>query len=369
MRIAVIGPTYPYKGGISHFTTALVQNLRKQHDVQFMSWKRQYPSFLYPVEPKDTSSKQQIKEETRYELDFLNPLTWYKTAHAIQMFNPDKVIITWINPVQAPIYYTIASIIKRSTKAQISFICHNVLPHERSRFDIPLTKLALQKGDTFIVHSSDDKEILESLVPHKKITKGFLPIFEMFDTKEKTDTKEMKKKLHLKENVLLFFGYIRPYKGLTYLIQAMPNILKYYTNTSLLIVGEHWTKDEQSYTQLIDNLNLSENITSINTYVPNEELHTYFDVSDVVVLPYLSATQSAAVQTAYAFNTPVISTPVGGLKDAVIEGVTGLFIKPESVEDITEKVISFYKNGYKSKLNIDKNIFGWNKYITLVNAL
>ena len=368
MRITVIGPTYPYKGGISHFTTQLVRTLRKDHTVDFISWKRQYPAFLYPVEPKDTSSKHPVKEEAKYLLDFLNPVTWFSTVQEIKKFKPDKVLITWINPIQAPIYFTIASMIKKTTHTNVSFICHNVLPHEPSRIDKPLTKLALKTGDTFIVHSSEDKHILESLIQKKKITKGFLPLFEMFETKPITNTDRIKEELKLKKNVLLFFGYIRPYKGLTYLIKAMPSILKKVPDSSLLIVGEHWAKDEKIYSELISKLGLQQDIVSINTYVPNEELYKYFSVSDVVVLPYTSATQSAAVQTAYAFNKPVISTSVGGLKDAVIEGETGLFIKPRSVEDITEKVIKFYTMEYKSRLRIDREKFSWDKYVNLVQA-
>jgi glycosyltransferase involved in cell wall biosynthesis len=367
MRITVIGPTYPYKGGISHFTTQLVRNLRKNHEVDFISWKRQYPAFLYPVEPKDTESKSPIKEDAKNVLDFINPISWIQAAMEIRKYKPDRIIITWINPVQAPIYFTITSIIKHFTKANISYVCHNVLPHERSKLDKPLTKLALNQGDSFIVHSSDDKKILESLVKNRNITKGFLPLFDMFDSTTPYDKQTTKKELHLKEKVLLFFGYIRPYKGLKYLIQAMPEILKTYPNTSLLIVGEYWTKDKKLYDDLIKNLKIKKNIISVNSYVPNEELGKYFSVADVVVLPYVSATQSAAVQTAYAFNKPVISTDVGGLKDVVIEGKTGLFIKPESIEDISNKVTKFFKNKIpENLLKIQKEKWSWLIYTTLL---
>lgn len=365
MRLAVIGPTYPYKGGISHFTTLLAQNLRKQHTVDFISWKRQYPSFLYPVATTDTTSKNPLQTKATYLLDFFNPLSWIQAANQINKHNTDLVILTWVSPIQSPIYSIITFFLKGKTK--ILFICHNVLPHEQTLFDKTLAKLAFRKSDMFIVHSTTDQEKLKKIIgTKKKITLGFHPLYDVFNMGKKINTHKVKNELQLKENVLLFFGYIRPYKGLRYLIEAMPSILKTLPQTSLLIAGEFWSKDKQTYLDLIKKLNLEENIVLVNDYIPNEEVSTYFNLADVVVLPYTSATQSGIAQIAYAFHKPVITTNVGGLSDTA-KGLDKKFIiKPRDPIDIAKKVKQFYADKTRPTIHVRHNKT-WNDYIQLIS--
>jgi glycosyltransferase involved in cell wall biosynthesis len=364
-KITVIGPTYPYKGGISHFTTILVSNLRKSHQVQFISWKRQYPSFLYPVEQKDTQSKQKISQQAEYILDFFNPISWIQASIKVKTNRSDVLVLNWVTPIQGIIYTVIAFCVRRITNTKIIMICHNVLPHERKSYDITLAKIAFSQVDEFIVHSSEDRDILTNLVKNKQIRLAFLPVFDVFETGEKYDVKRLKKQLGLTDKVLLFFGYIRPYKGLKYLIEAMPQILKTIPGITLLVVGEFWSKDRQEYMDLVDRLELRNNIVFVSSYVPNEEVGRYFAVSDVVVLPYTSATQSAVIQTAYAFNKPVISTPVGGLRDVIEDKITGYFVESQNPDDIAKKVKLFYKRPINQKdIHNIKERFSWDKYIT-----
>lgn len=364
MKISVIGPTYPYKGGISHYCTKLVENLRQNNEVDFISWKRQYPSFLYPVEQKDLSSKERIATDADYLLDFYNPLSWLKAADKVKRQNADMLLINWVTPVQSPIYSVITNRLKSIADTRIVYACHNVMPHEESFYNKPLAKMAFNKVDTFIVHSSEDKQILEDLVKDKHIVQGYLPLFDMFKNEGSYNVAQIKKELGLGEKVLLFFGYIRPYKGLRFLLQAMPKIVQQFPDLKLLIVGEFWEKDKQSYFDLINELQIKDRIVLVNEYVPNEEVGKYFAVSDVVVLPYVTATQSAAVQTAYGFDKPVISTSVGGLKDSVIEGQTGYFVKGEDAADIADKVRMFYEKPINSQTVRDhKHLFSWEKYL------
>ncbi len=272
MKITVIGPTYPYKGGISHFTTVLAKTLQEKNEVNFLSWKRQYPSFLYPVELKDTKSKNPVKVTTNYLLDFYNPLSWLQAFQSIKKNNSDLLILTWASPIQAPIYYVIASFVKRFTRAKILFICHNVLPHEKTKYDLPLIKMAFKKGDIFIVHSKQDKNNLETIVSNKRIIPSFLPLFDMFADTPDDRVQEIKKKYELKKHVLLFFGYIRPYKGLMYLLKAMPEILKKYPDTILLVVGQFWSKDKEQYVEQVRELNIEKAVKFIDHYVQDEEV-------------------------------------------------------------------------------------------------
>lgn len=368
MRISVIGPTYPYKGGISHFTTILVKELRKKDKVNFISWKRQYPAFLYPVELKDTQSKKPIKEDAHFLLDFFNPFSWVIAFFSIKRFKTEKLILTWVSPIQAPIYFTIALLTKLLTKAEVVYICHNVFPHEKHFYDIAFLKLAFFKGDTFIVHSSDDKKILERFAKNKKIILGFHPVYDIFNTGKKYDIEKIKKELGLKEKVLLFFGYIRPYKGLKYLINAIPEIIKIFPDVSLLVVGDFWSEDKQSYFDLISNLQIHEHVIMINDYVPDEEVGKYFTIADTVVLPYISATQSGVSKIAYSFNKPVISTAVGGLEDEAKSGQFHYVIKSKSTQDIVEKVKFFFKEPHISPNQTDNQYkYKWFDYTSLIS--
>lgn len=369
MRIAVIGPTYPYKGGISHFTTTLVQRLRKKNQVDFISWKRQYPSFLYPVELKDTKSKHPIQTEAKFILDFFNPLSWLWTFLEIRNKKAELLILQWVSPIQGPIYFVICILTKTFTKTKVLYVCHNVEPHEKHFYDSLFISLAFMYGDTYIVHSRADKLILEELTKNKNIIEGFLPTFDMFRS-DTVNITRVKRNLNLGSKVILFFGYIRPYKGLKYLLDAMPQILNKYRDLMLLVVGEFWSKDKKDYTDQVDKLGIIENVIFIDNYVPNEDLGRYFAVSDVVVLPYTSATQSASIQTAYAFNKPVISTAVGGLSDVVEDGKTGYVIDPENADDIAKKVLFFYKKPInENSIQKYKARFSWDNYIRIIQNI
>jgi glycosyltransferase involved in cell wall biosynthesis len=366
MKIAVIGPTYPYKGGVSHFTTILVNQLRKTDEVFFISWKVQYPKFLYPVDQKDTQSKKAIKTKVFYLLNFYNPLSWVTAALRIRRSKSDKLVLTWVTPVQAPIYIVISAILKLSSKTKLIYLCHNSLPHEVKFYDKPLTKLTFKFADEFIAHSKEDKNTIEQLSNNKPVTLAFHPIYEEFNTGKKWNSSITKNELGLKNNVLLFFGYIRPYKGLKYLIHAMPEILKNNPETTLLVVGEFWSKDKPVYEKLVQELMLKNNVVFIDQYVPNEEVGKFFSAADVVVCPYVSSTQSGIIQMAYAFDKPVIATRVGGIPDVVIPGKSGLLIAPKNAKQITKAIDQFYAKPIDPK-NLDavRNNLSWSKYVKI----
>ncbi len=369
MKLSIIGPTYPYKGGISHFTTSLVKELRIQHEVDFISWKRQYPGFLYPVEQKDTKSKKITKAKAYFLLDFYNPFSWISAALRIRRLRSDRLIITWTTPIQAPIYFIITLFVKFTSQTRIVYLCHNALPHERHFYDKLLTRMAFLFADEFITHSTEDKDVISQLVENKQIVKAFLPVFEELNNRTKYDVGSLKQHLKLKENVLLFFGYIRPYKGLKYLLKALPEIKVNNPSITVLIVGEFWAKDKGSYLELMQKLKIEEDVVLVEGYVPNEDIGKYFAVSDIVVLPYISATQSGVVQTAYAFDKPVIATNVGGLPDVITQAITGYLVPSKNASKIAEAVRDFYKNPLpKKNLQQIKQQLSWPNYVNLILA-
>ncbi len=364
MNISIIGPTYPYKGGISQFMTVLAQHLSKNHTINFLSWKIQYPSFLYPVDQKDNSTKMIVDIPASYPLNFYNPFSWLKTAHIIKKSNTDTLIITWVTPVQAPIYIVICMAMRIiSKKTEVVYLCHNALPHERKFYDVVLTKGAFYFGDKFITHSQQDYDAIMSMTKSKKVVHAFLPIFDFFNTDELPDVTKVTSNLKLKKNVILFFGYVRPYKGLIHLVRAMQEIVKESPNTTLLIVGEFWSHDKADYVKEINDLGLKNNVVIVDGYVPNEEVASYFYASDVVVCPYISGTQSGIIQMAYALDKPVIATKVGGLMEAVQDNVSGILIEPSSETEIVQAVARFYDDQSKYSVANVKNTFSWDRYI------
>ena len=339
MKCTLIGPTYPYRGGISHYVTLLCEHLRHKHDVQFLSFKSQYPSFLFPGKTDKDPSSQPLRTDCDYLIAPLAPWTWLKTFWTVRSRQPDLVILQWWVPYWAPTFASIAYLVRRFTSIKILFICHNVVPHEEKKFDRLLAKLTLGQGHCFIVHSEKDLRDLRMLLPQANIQRVALPGNTAL-TRGRVAKVEAKAKLGLECNVILFFGFVRQYKGVVYLLQAMPKVLR-RVDVHLLIVGEFWD-NIAPYTELIRELGIHHAVTVVDRYVPNEELSLYFSAADVVVLPYVDATQSAVVPLAYAFERPVITTSVGGLPDVVFDGETGILVPPGDSEALARAIVRFF---------------------------
>ncbi len=371
MKISLIGPTYPYRGGISHHTTLLFENLSKKHDVLFITFKRQYPKILYPGKTDIDPSKFAFKPRGALSiLDSINPLTWIKTAIKIIYSKPDLVIFPWWVAFWTPQFYTISTIVKKFTSAKILFICHNVVEHESSLLKKFMTRLVLKKGDFFIVHSKDDQNNLNYVVNNPNVKLCFLPNFDILKIDHLPSKEDAKHELGLdNKDTILFFGFIRPYKGLLPLIQIMPKLIEQKPDLRLLIVGEFW-KDKDLYYNLINTLNIQRFLRVYDGYIPNEQVPKYFCASDFVVLPYKSATGSAIVQMAYNFNKPVVATKVGSLSDVVMDGVTGYLVDKDNPEQLIQAILKMFEN--RKFMEFEKNIpeieknFSWD---TMINSI
>lgn len=373
MNFVLIGPTYPFRGGIAHYTTLLYQALAEQHEVTFISFKRQYPTFLFPGKTDRDNSQHPLTAPCQRLIDPLNPLSWWQTARFIRQYQPQAVIFQWWVPFWSPVFTTIARLVRNHLAGPIIFICHNVLPHDKLRpGERQLIKVALSHGDRFIVHSTQDCIDLESLLPHAEAAITNHPSYHFFST---TFTEHFPSSLLavLPHNIptLLFFGFVRPYKGLRVLLEAMPQILA-QIKIHLLIVGEFW-HDKADYIALIDYLELQPHLTIIDKYVPNEAVGQYFGAAEVVILPYLNATQSGVVQLAFGFGKPVITTAVGGLPEAVLDGQTGLIVPPDDSYALGEAVIHYFQAGLgdQFRVNIQQRQaeFSWQRMVKLLESL
>lgn len=308
MKISLIGPVYPYRGGIAHHTAMLASHLaRHNHAVQVISFRRQYPGWLYPGASDKDPSQAAIRTPAELILDPLYPWTWEQAAQIIRAYQPELAITQWWTTFWAiPLAYQTARLNRAGIKT--AFLIHNVLPHEQRPWDRWLAKLALAKAREFIIQTPAETQRLIKLVPTAKIHLCQIPPYHAL-MQASLPQAEARRELSLPadEKVFLFFGIVRPYKGLHFLLEAFKALQSIDPNTHLLIAGEFW-EDKSNYLKKIEMLGLSERVAIVDQYIPNERLPLIFGAADCLVAPYTGGTQSAVVSTGLAFGLPMIIT-------------------------------------------------------------
>lgn len=380
MKAVIVSTAYPMRGGIAQYTSILYKYLSLRHKVKVFSFKRQYPEFLFPGKTQYETSEPAYRipdADNKIAVDSINPFNWLLTALKIRKEKPDLLIYKYWIPFFAPCFFTIAFFAKMFTKTKVLYICDNVIPHEKRFGDIFLTKLAFSVADYFIVQSKTVEKDLKLL---NKKNKPYVftphPLYNIFGEKiDRHQAREFIGKEYgrdLKsENVILFFGYVRRYKGLHYLLDAMPDILK-SGNVKLLVAGEFYD-DEKPYREKIENLKLQDDVLLVSDFLPDDRIKYFFSAADAVVLPYLSATQSGIVQICYFYDKPVIATDVGGIGEVVINGKTGILVEPENTKQLTEAVTGFFSKNlgteFSSNIEKEKIKYTWEEYVKQLENL
>jgi len=336
MKICLIAPVPPFRGGVARYCYSLAKELDKRHDLLLLSYKRQYPGLLYgkknQIDP-DSASGDLLNEfkNIAYDIDSVNIWSWFKTSKTILAFNPDIIILPWWVAYWAPMYlYLLSSLRKKGIR--VVFICINVFEHEDNAVKNLLTKITLRSVDSFVVHSEQERCELLKISPQATVRKHLLPLFEYG---VKTDIR------HDTATNLLFFGFVRPYKGLDTLLQALA-ILRGH-DIKLRIVGEFWN-DKAQYIELIKKLGISDHIEIIDRYVPDNEMSRYFSWADLVVLPYRRSITSGVIATAYGYGKPVLSTNVGGFHEVIQDGYTGKIVPPDDPQSLADGIRWFLAN-------------------------
>jgi len=337
MEIISVGPIKPMRGGIAHSNEVMSKNLSKNNSLTNISFKRLYPKILYPGKFQATDG------ENTGALDSINPLNWLSEKKKLQ--NVETVIFQWWTTFLFPCYIFLSS----GTKAKKIALCQNVFPHSEGPLKLisnPInrffSKLFLSRMDRLVAMSNSDKKILQKIFPKKEIGIYFEPIYDLPELEKNKITRDQaKKELNLKTNTILFFGFIREYKGLEYLLKALPEILK-KTDAELLIVGEFW-ESKSKYENIIKELKLSLKIRIIDGYVPDSEIGKYFMGADLLVLPYTSISESGVIRMAFNFNTPVLSTDVGGNPDHIENNLNGFLVPPKNSGEIAKKAVEFFE--------------------------
>lgn len=371
MKIVIIGTAYPLRGGIAHYIALLYHHLRKRHDVEVVTFSRQYPAFLFPGKSQQEQKSEGVQIPTEQLIDSINPLTWIRAARSVASKKPDLIIFKYWLPFFGPCFGVIARRVKRWSRARVLFICDNVIPHEQRPGDTVFTRFAFRAADFFIVQSRAVEQELKEFLPGARYAFVPHPVYEMFGAAMPKEAARQKLGLARDERVLLFFGYVRRYKGLHELLDAMPRVLQSFP-VKLLVVGEFY-EDESKYREQIVSLRLGDSVIVRSDYVPNDEVRTYFSACDVVLLPYTSATQSGIAQIAYHFDKPIIATDVGGLAEVVRDGETGFVSALNDPEALAQTILRFYRENredeFTRNVQSEKKKYTWDAMVNAIEKL
>ncbi|MEU4536170.1 glycosyltransferase family 4 protein [Streptosporangium sp. NPDC023825] len=356
MRIAVVGPTYPYKGGGAAHTTELAHRLRAAgHDVVIESWRAQYPSFLYPGKQTADTPDGEPFPHVRRDLDWRRPDGWVRAGRRLR--SADLVVLAVLSPVQVPPYLGILYGLRRRTR--VVALCHNVLPHERKPYDTPLMKALLRRVDAVLVHSEGQAGKARELAATPVRVAEMAP-----HLPSGADRRGPAEGVH---DRLLFFGLVRPYKGLDLLLRALPE------GVSLRVAGEFWGGLEETTRALVTELGLDGRVELRPGYVASADVPGLFADVDALVLPYRSGTASQQVWLGHEHGVPVVASRAGTLGDHVTDGVDGLLVEPGSVEALRAALAAFYRPGEPERLRagvkaVDPEPY-WASYVeTLVSG-
>ncbi|MFK7848435.1 MAG: glycosyltransferase [Rhodothermales bacterium] len=370
-NIILVGPASPYRGGIAHFLRATFNGLiRRGHQVEVVNFTRQYPALFFPGKTQYETGESKSIPSTRL-LDSINPLSWRRTAKYMIRKRPEVVVFMHWMPFFAPAYGFIA----RRLKAQgIRVIClvHNALPHERRPGDRAMSRYFFKACDGFVTMSSAVEKDLNSLGARgRKLVVGH-PVYESFG--DAVPQEEARSRLGLRTDVpvLLFFGFVRRYKGLKVLLDSMPAVVKNLPNVRLVVAGECY-EDEQQYKDFITQNELAAHVILKFEYIPEKDISDLFSSADVVVQPYISATQSGVAQIAYHFDRSLIVTDVGGLAEIVPHEQAGLVVPPEDPKALATAIIRFFEEDMRPQLQAgvleEKKKYSWDQLLEAIEQL
>lgn len=372
MNILIIGPMFPWRGGIAHHSASLAEHLKTRHRVEAVTFSRQYPKLFFPGTSQYDTGGHPPSIPVHQWIDSINPFTWLRTASRIRKLKPDLLIFAYSIPFFGPAYGVIAALTRWKTKTKTLFFCHNVLPHEKRIGDTFFAKFAFAFADFFFLQSHTLEQDLRLLQPTAKFAVAPHPLHETIG--KAIPTMEARKLLGISaKRVILFFGYVRKYKGLMTLLDAMTTINKNLNGDILLLVAGEFYESIATYQQKVHELGLEQHIRFHAQYVPHDEVPLFFSAADVVVLPYRSATQSGIVPMAYNFDKPVIATKVGGLAEVVIDGKTGFLVPPNDPAALANAVSRFYseqrEQEFIANVKIEKQKYTWEALVEKIETL
>ena len=344
----LVGPAHPYRGGIAHFTETLAEGLAARgHRASIVTFTRQYPEQLFPGASQYAEGPPRHAAPTARLIDAVDPRSWRRAARHLATQQPDAVIFQHWMPFFGPAFGTVARLLPKTTRRLA--VVHNAKPHEQRPGDRLLSRYLFSACDGFVVMSEAVEKDLKAMGARAPVRRAPHPVYARFG---KAPSKaEARAALGLPSGapVLLFFGLVRRYKGLHTLLEALPLVLEKLPAARLLVTGEFYD-DERPYRDQIRARGLEEHVLIRNAYIPDAEVPRYFAAADVVVQPYVRATQSGVAQVAFHFDRPLIVTDVGGLAEVVPHDEAGLVVPPDDPAGLAAALVRFFEEGLQGAL-------------------
>jgi glycosyltransferase involved in cell wall biosynthesis len=366
-KVIIIGPAYPLRGGLATFNHRLCKAfLDAGFNASLLSFSLQYPAFMFPGTSQYSSDPAPDGIEIKTIMNSINPFNWIKTGFYLKKQKPDVIIVRYWLPIMGPCLGTILRFLNK--KVKVICIADNIIPHEKRFGDDWFTHYFAKPIHAFVTMSN---KVTSDLVQFNKKNKPVLqlahPLYDNFGALVPKERAKEKIGLHANDKVLLFFGFIRKYKGLDMLIEAMQSQNIKNENIKLIIAGEFY-EDEGPYKELIDKTENTKNILLFNTFIPDSEVGNYLNAADVVVQPYRNATQSGVTPLAFYFEKPMIVTNVGGLPQMAPNGKSGIVCEP-NINSIESAILQFFiedTNKYLPYLQQQKKEMSWDNFVKAI---
>ena len=366
LKVFILGPAYPLRGGLATFDELLCRALIKEsHDAQIVSYSLQYPEFLFPGSSQyDQSGKAPEGITIHTKINSVNPFNWLNVGRFIQREKPDLLIVRYWLPFMGPALGTILRM-ARKRGVKVIAICDNVIPHEKRPGDTQFTRYFLKSCHGFVTMSKSVLQDLEQFISTDK--KRFLlhPLYTSFGDKLSKEAAREHLSLNSNDRIILFFGLIRKYKGLDLLLEAMGDERIKKEKIKLLVAGEFY-EDRSYYDEIIRKHQLEEQVIFHARFIPNEEVRYYFSAADLLTLTYRNATQSGVTQVAFHFEKPVIVTNVGGLSEIIPDDKCGFVVQPDPKE-IASRILDFYtlkkESDFSAAMAEEKKKYEWSVFV------
>jgi len=370
--IVLLGVGHPFRGGLASYNERLVRELIAMgYQVTLSTFTLQYPNFLFPGKTQYSSSEKPKDIPIIEEVNSVNPFNWIKVGRRIKKQAPDLLLIRFWLPFMGPCFGTIARVVKGNKKTKVITLIDNIVPHEKRIGDFTLTKYFTKAMDAFITMSKDVLKDLQKFDTKKPQALSPHPIFDNFGEHIKREVALKTLNLNPKTRYILFFGFIRDYKGLDLLIEAFGDSRFRALGVKLIVAGEFYN-DGQQYFDQIKRLGLDGEVIMHNEFIPNEGVKNYFSAADIVTLPYKTATQSGVTQIGYHFEKPMLVTEVGGLPEIIPHNKVGYVVKPDPKE-IADALYNFYtenkKAEFEKNVKIEKQKYTWDKMVVTIENI
>ena len=370
-RVVIIGPAYPLRGGLATFNQRLAQEfIAEGAECEIVSFSLQYPSLLFPGKTQYSTDEAPTGLTIHSLINSVNPLNWVQVGSRLRDERPDLIVVRYWIPFMGPALGTILRRVKSNGHTKVICIADNVIPHEHRPGDRTFTRYFLKACDGFITMSEKvlaDLRQFETKKPAKLVQH---PLYDTFGESMDKGVAREKLGLNKEDRLLLFFGFIRHYKGLDLLLKAMNDARIKESGIKLLVAGEFY-EDEKGYQQVIDDNKLQDSVIVRSHFIPDSEVRYYLCAADVVVQPYRNATQSGVTPLAYHFEKPMIVTNVGGLPSLVPHERSGLVCEPNPTA-MADAILRFYQLGaqyFIPHLRTEKQKYAWSKLTGAVNQL